>query len=133
MQQELGQAARGDHAQPHAAPALLIAAMREIQRALDNAQANVRQEEYDASRHDPFANTGARFECEAFQVQAYDWTEGSAQKWNFQCDGVQVRWYKWFARSVTVNAPPSHHKIAALLDKCLAAIEKWEADNDEGD
>jgi hypothetical protein len=76
---ELGQAVFGQPWKQYGASHLVIAALDLINRELCRIQWNIHQKEYDS----PFHNTGNQFECDTFEVNAYDWGDDE-QPYNFK-------------------------------------------------
>jgi len=125
---ELGQMFFGQPWQSHEAPELLKAALSAIDDELDRIMWNIHQEVYNS----PFSNTGASFkELKEFQVEAYSWNDEYEQPWNFKWQDIEVGWYKHMLRGTSVNREVTPDEIAKLLKACLAALYKYERENDE--
>lgn len=121
---ELGQAMFGQPWKSCEASNLLIAALEAIRHELDRVMWNINQREYDS----PFGNTGNSFECDEFEVHAYDWNEDNVQDYNFKYgDGtIKVCWYKYFGRGTSVNRELTNDEIASMLDGCLYELSRYE-------
>lgn len=70
----------------------------------------------------PFANTGNKFSCGTFSVEAYSWDDDVDQPWNFKWRDVEVSWYKYFGRGMSVNQNLSIARIEEMLVECYEAI-----------
>ena len=122
---ELGHMIFGQGWQEHEASPMLEAALDAISAELDRVMWNIHQKTY----YSPFGNTGADFECPTFQVDAYSWTDGDNQPWNFKWKDVEISWYKYLGRDTSVNQDMSNDRIAEMLNECLDAIRKYEKEN----
>ena len=122
---ELGQMVFGQPWGEYRASNLLIAALESISTELDRVMWNIYQVEYDS----PFENTANDFQCDAFEVDAYSWDD-DIQPYNFKWRDVEVKWYKYLGRGTSVNQELSNDKIAEMLDDCLGALRKYEAEHD---
>lgn len=125
---EMGQMLFGQPWQSQDASELLIAALSAIDEELDRIMWNIHQEIYDS----PFSNTAQSFkELEEFQVEAYSWNEEYQQPWNFKWQDIEVSWYKHMKRGTSVNREVTPDETAKMLEACLAALNKYERENDE--
>lgn len=87
----------------------------------------LRMARWDSTYPSPFANTGNKFHCNTFMVEAYSWDEEAAQPWNFKYRDVEVRWYKYLGSDMSVNRDLSTREIEEMLDRCYLAIQMYEA------
>lgn len=125
---EIGQMLFGQPWQSQDASELLIAALSAIDDELNRIMWNIHQVQYDS----PFSNTGQSFkELDEFQIEAYSWNEEYQQPWNFKWQDIEVSWYKHMRRGTSVNREVKPDEIANLLEACLAALHKYERENDE--
>ncbi len=69
----------------------------------------------------PTDNNAERFDCPAFSIHAYDWSN-EAQPWNFKWRDVEVRWYKYIGRGDKVNMPVDSARLGEMLAECIPAI-----------
>ena len=120
---ELGQAVFGQPHQKFDAPELCEAALRHIVDELTRVRWNLNQRWPD----DPLANSGpgGNFKCEAFEVQAYSWSD-EEQPFNFKWRDVEISWYKWVGRGMSCNRELTPDLINEMMDDCLAALRAWE-------
>ena len=76
----------------------------------------------DSAENDPFANSGVHFECDTFEVHAYDWDPESTQKYNFKWGSVEVSWYKWLGRGMSINRQVTWDLIREMLIECTTVL-----------
>lgn len=122
---EIGQALFG---QPHKAydvPSIWEAALAMLREELDRVMWNIHQEEYAS----PFNNTGNRFDCPTFSVEAYSWDEETERPFNFKWGDVEIGWYKYLGRGMSANMKLDANKASVMLDECLKAVQAFEAEN----
>lgn len=116
---ELGQAVFG---QPHKeleVPRIVEAALLMISEELNRVQSN----KY-SDWNNPFDNTGNKYECPIFTVEAYSWNEDYAQPFNFKWRGFQVSWYKYFGRGMSMNREISSMELIYMLNECMDYLDK---------
>lgn len=99
-------------------PEWVEAFLLSIETEMERVMWNRNQEEYSS----PFRNTGERFECDTFAVEAYNWDESTDQPWNFKWRDVEIDWYKHVRRGATINQELSYERGVQMLDECLAAV-----------
>lgn len=99
---------------------IMLAALREIENQYDRVFWNITQKEV----HSPFGNTGERFSCDVFEVQAYEWNEDDEQLYNFKWNDIEIRWYKYLGRGMYQNRLTSNDEIAKMIDSCLDYLYK---------
>lgn len=104
---------------------LLEAALQFIQYEWDMIMWNVHQEQLD----NPFANTGATWKCDMFEVEAYSWDNQYDQKYNFKCGDIEISWYKYMGRSMSVNKELTADDICKMLNICIDALNKFQEEN----
>ena len=121
---ELGQAVFGQPYQEFEVPDIWDAALCAIREELDRVMWNIHQRPYES----PFSNTGSRFECPTFTVEAYSWDEDTEQPWNFKWGEVEISWYKYLGRGMSANKPLSPDLAATMLDECLKACRAYETE-----
>ena len=119
---ELGQAIFGQPSQQYKTPPMLLAALSTIDNELCGAMWNLHQERYES----PFWNTGNRFKCDTFEVEAYSWNDEYEQPYNFKWKDIEISWYKHMGRGMSVNKKLTNDRIAEMLGDCLKAISKLE-------
>jgi len=122
---ELGQLVFGQPWKQFEASNLVVAVLDLINRELCRIQWNIHQKEYDS----PFHNTGSRFQCDSFEVNAYDWGDDE-QTYNFKWQDVEISWYKYHGRGETVNQDISPDKVNEMLDDCMNALKRYEDEFD---
>ena len=122
---ELGQAAFGQPHKQYEAPTIAIAVLMEIGRELSRVMWNLKQREFIS----PFDNTGAKWSCDEFQVEAYSWDDDNKQSWNFKWHHVEISWYKHARRGVSSNVELTAALCAEMLEACAYAIAKYEKEN----
>ncbi|MBU0847251.1 hypothetical protein KKH23_08735 [Patescibacteria group bacterium] len=71
---------------------------------------------------DPFANSGARFECDVFKVHAYSWSDEVVQEYNFTWRDIRVSWYKWMGKGMSINRHTTWDEMREMLRECLQAL-----------
>ncbi len=124
---ELGQAAFGQPYKQYKCSNLLTAALHEIESELCRVQENINQYDYPS----PFENTGNRFKCGVFEVEAYLWNEDIPQPYNFKWRDLEVSWYKYLGRGMSVNRIVKPNEISEMLDECMDCLLKIEAEHFE--
>jgi|TARA_Y100000310_G_scaffold307831_1_gene350316 hypothetical protein len=123
---ELGQMAFGVSWGKYEVPEIWSAALLKLREELDRVMWNKNQQDYDS----PFDNTGNKFSCDVFQVQAYNWNdiedeEGhllSANTWNFKWRDIEISWYKYFTRGLSSNKELTVDLAGEMLKECLEAL-----------
>lgn len=134
---ELGQAVFGQPHQEFGVSGLMAAALRDISREWDRVMWNRWQRTIDS----PFNNTGAKWSCDTFEVEAYSWAECDCddfdeewsqdkctcgykpQTYNFKYKDIEISWYKYLGRGMSQNRPTSPSEIAEMLESCLNALK----------
>lgn len=76
----------------------------------------------------PCDNTGEIFETETFVIEAFNWNEEIDQPYNFKYKDVEISWYKRLGRDTTINGNYSATQIIEMYNKCIEAIDKYEAE-----
>lgn len=125
---EIGQAVWGNPTQEFAVPDIWDAALRMLRDEMDNVFGGYTDFPWDS----PFGNTGARFQCDVFKVDAYGWGLGDkdpemhddAQTWNFKWQDVEISWYKHSQRGLSANIELTPDRAAEMLADCLVAVER---------
>jgi len=84
----------------------------------------LRMGQIDKNYESPFRNTGSKFACDTFAVEAYSWNDEVEQKWNFKWRDLEVSWYKYLGRGMSANRKITRREIEEMLDDCYAAIER---------
>lgn len=109
---------------------LLIATLETIGCEISRVTGNCGDE------RNPMSNSGESFKCETFEVNAYDWVETDTPEEteipyqiNFKWRDLEVSWYKYLGRGTETNREIKPDEIAAMLEECLAACQKWETEN----
>lgn len=121
---ELGQMLFGQPSQSFEAPEILEAVFDRIDCELSRVMWNVNQEEYAS----PFSNSGNRFECDTFNVHAYDWVSDD-QPWNFAWRDLRVSWYKRMGRGMSANMEVTPDLADQCLRECLEAVRCLDSDH----
>jgi len=119
---ELGQMAFGQPWQTYGCSNLMEAALRDISREWDRVMWNIYQEEIS----NPFGNTGQKWQCTEFEIEAYNWNEDIEQPYNFKWKDIEVSWYKYLGRGMSCNRKVSNIEIGEMLDACLNALIEFE-------
>ena len=73
----------------------------------------------DAHGINPGNNSAERFDCDAFQMAAYDW--GQDREWNFRWRDIEVSWYKYMGRGMAANMPLTARLALDMIAECLPA------------
>jgi hypothetical protein len=123
---ELGHAIFGQPHKEFAVPKIWEAALAALRDELARVRWNHTQKEGDC----PFGDTGARFECAAFTVEAYSWDDEQEQPWNFKWREVEISWYKYLGRGMSANQRLSADNAALMLEDCIKAVHEYEASHD---
>ena len=119
---EIGQMLYGQPYQSYDYSNLLKAALSAISEEWDRVMWNIYQEEVS----NPFGNTGVKWKCDEFEIEAYNWDEDTAQPYNFKWKDIEVSWYKYLGRGMSCNKKVSNTKIGVMLDACLNALAEFE-------
>lgn len=116
---ELGQAAFGQ-------PCKQFKISNELEYALAAIETRLmlRMGQIDKHYESPFRNTGSKFVCDTFAVEAYSWNDEVEQKWNFKWRDLEISWYKYIGRGMSANRKMTTKEIEEMLDDCLKAIER---------
>jgi hypothetical protein len=119
---ELGQAVFGQPTQHLDCPEYITALLRELADELHRVVWNKTQKEYPS----PFENTGNKFKCKTFKVEAYSWNEDIKQQYNFKWRDVEVSWYKYLGRGMSINKDLTPKEAVEMFDDCIASLRKLE-------
>ena len=108
------------------APDYVVALLSSIDNELCRIMWNKYQEQYDS----PFCNTGNNFECDLFEVAAYDWDDTREQEYNFwyKPADIKISWYKYLGRGTRVYGEYSADEYIKMFDDCIKFLRKWEND-----
>ena len=84
---------------------------------------NALNEAWEVARSDdnPFCNTGARFDGEAFRAHAYSWSD-DAQPFNFAWRDLRVSWYKYLGRGMSANRSVDRAEALEMLRECMREL-----------
>jgi len=123
---ELGQAVFGQPYKQFGVSAQLESAMVAIETRLMLKMGLI-----DKNFESPFRNTGSKFYCDTFLVEAYSWNDEYDQEWNFKWRDLEVSWYKHLGRGMSANRKVSDKEITEMLDECYDAIRRYEAHDDQ--
>ena len=121
---ELGQMFFGQPSQEFASGNLMKAALGEISNEWDRVMGNIHQKDMP----NPFNNSGAKWKCDEFEVQTYDWSD-EEQSYNFKWNDILISWYKHPGRGMSQNREVSNDEISDMLDSCLNALLDYEEKN----
>ena len=124
---ELGQACFGQPYLQHGCSYLCKATLESISSEWDRVMWNINQKELP----NPFGNTGARWKCDEFEVNAYDWNEDNEQSYNFKWKDIEISWYKYLGRGMSCNRDLTPQEISTMLDACLEALIDYENKNNK--
>lgn len=128
MQLELGNIMFNPNVnQIYECPDYVVALLRDIEYTLKTAMWNIHQEEYSS----PFKNTGQKFKCDTFEVEAYNWNDEIEQKYNFKWNDVEISWYKYLGRDTTINGKYEPSKMVEMYDACIKAISDYYKENSD--
>ena len=99
---------------------VITAILSMIDQELRRCYWNERQIEMES----PFSNTGNQYECRAFKVIAYDWSNHVRENFVYPKDDLHVEWYKYLGRGMYVEVPDdwTMERLPDMLDDCIAAI-----------
>jgi len=111
----------------HSVPKIWEAALLMIKSELNRTMWNLHNEKY----KNPFDNSGNKFSCSAFSVEAYSWDKEYKQKYNFKWKDVEISWHKHFGRGNESNIKLTPDMAEVMLVECLDAIRKYENNNIE--
>jgi hypothetical protein len=120
---EVGQGVFGQPSQEFAVPMYIESHLNFIREELDRVMWNINQETYDS----PFGNSGNSFDCEVFNVAAYDWNDDVIQEFNFKWRNLKISWYKYLGRGMSMNRECSPEEAALMLNECITFIQKMDA------
>ena len=121
---ELGQMLFGQAQQAFAVPEIWDAALCYLRDEPSRVMWNREQRTYAS----PFDNSGNRFECPTFKVEAYSWGD-EEQPFNFKWLGVEISWYKCLGRGMSANVELTPDIAAEMLDDCLMAARALDGDH----
>jgi len=119
---ELGQMVFGQPFKTYGCSNLLNAALENISEEWERVMWNINQKEMP----NPFCNTGSKWKCTEFEVNAYDWNDDNEQLYNFKWKDIEVSWYKYLGRGMSCNKNLSSKKISDMLNACLKALIELE-------
>ena len=108
-------------------PQIWDAALSFLDSELRRVLWNITQKEVQS----PFANTGQKFKCEAFEVEAYSWDEEYNQPFNFKWRDVEISWYKYLGRGMSANKELTADLAAEMLEESIDCLQKYETENEE--
>lgn len=77
----------------------------------------------------PFENSGGKWKCDEFEVEAYDWSNEINQPYNFKWRDIEISWYKYLGRDMHINKYITPEEINDLLIDCLEALRNYERIN----
>lgn len=123
---EIGQSVFGQQYKEYDVDRYVEACLRMIREELDRIMWNINQKEMPS----PFDNTGARWKCDEFEVEAYSWDEDYNQPYNFKWKDIEISWYKYMNRGMSCNQELTPDKASKMLNACLKALLKYEKEND---
>ncbi len=92
----------------------------------------VMQNKHQAVYESPFSNTGNKYKCPVFEVEAYSWDElncwdevsdEGGQKYNFKWLDVEISWYKWMGRGMSSNVELTPEMAQVMLEECLRYLQ----------
>jgi len=124
---ELGQAFFGQESKEYAVEEILEASLLMISKEWDRVMWNINQKKM----HSPFSNTGVRWECDTFKLEAYSWNDEYEQPYNFKYKDIEVSWYKYFGRGMSVNKEVAYDEVQKMLVDCLNALRKYEQERNK--
>lgn len=103
-------------------PLYVIALLRMIDSELCRVMWNINQKEYDS----PFCNTGNKFECDVFEVEAYNWDDDITQEFNFwyKPGDIKIAWYKYLGRDTIVLGEYTPDQYIQMFDDCIEIIQE---------
>lgn len=107
----------GNTIQRYICPKYIIALIRDLGQRIEQITGN-----------NPCDNTGAIFETETFVIEAFNWNEEIDQPYNFKYKNIEINWYKRLGRDTTINGDYSTTQIIEMYNKCIEAIDKYEAE-----
>lgn len=107
----------GNTIQRYICPKYIIALIRDLGQRIEQITGN-----------NPCDNTGAIFETETFVIEAFNWNEEIDQPYNFKYKNIEISWYKRLGRDTTINGDYSTTQIIEMYNKCIEAIDKYEAE-----
>lgn len=107
----------GNTIQRYICPKYIIALIRDLGRRIEQTTGD-----------NPCDNTGAIFETETFVIEAFNWNEEIDQPYNFKYKNIEISWYKRLGRDTTINGDYSTTQIIEMYNKCIEAIDKYEAE-----
>lgn len=107
----------GNTIQKYICPKYIIALIRDLGQRIEQITGN-----------NPCDNTGAIFETETFVIEAFNWNEEIDQPYNFKYKNIEISWYKRLGRDTTINGDYSTTQIIEMYNKCIEAIDKYEAE-----
>lgn len=114
---ELGLAVFGHPHQQFAVPDVMERALEDIRDSLDRVMDDERKGTY----YNPFGNTGARFKCPVFQVEAFSWADDD-QPFNFAWRDLRISWYKYLGRSMSANVEITDELAEKCRTECITAL-----------
>jgi len=107
-------------------PIIWEAALQYLSYDLCRVMQNKTQKEYQS----PFSNTGNKFKCDAFEVEAYSWGDDE-QPFNFKWRDVEISWYKWCGRGMSSNVELTPQLAQEMLVDCLKCLQIIDNENEE--
>jgi hypothetical protein len=128
FQSELGQAAFGQKPQFFECPHIVLCVLE----SLSQMWGVMKTPDKHGGQGNPFDNSGGKFKCETFEVEAYSWDDEYNQPYNFKWRDVEISWYKYFGRSTTINRAVSIKEATVMmLECCRAFLDYLEKENAE--
>lgn len=107
-------------------PEYVVALLSYLDFELRTAMWNINQSEYES----PFSNTGNKFKCNTFEVQAYNEDLNTTQ-YNFiyfvdkskaNIDHIKIGWYKHLGRNTFINDYYDPSIMVNMFNDCLKEI-----------
>jgi hypothetical protein len=117
----------GQPSKEYEVPKYVEAALLMIEQELLQVMWNITQEEFES----PFRNTGNKYKCEFFEVNAYSWDDEEEQKYNFKWKDFELSWYKYYPRGMSMNRKISPKETAQMLNECISYLEKIDQEDYE--
>lgn len=97
---------------------ITMAVLGEISQEMNRIFWNLFQQE---DFNSPFINSGGKFKCDTFEVEAYSWTDEN-QEYNFKWKDVKISWYKHYRRGLEIPPDLTLEKLNEMLEDCIRAL-----------
>lgn len=75
-------------------------------------------------QHNPFGNSGHRYDGKSFRAHAYSWNDEDTQGWNLAWRDWRVSWYKHANRGVSVSRELTEDEARECVAECVAEIAR---------